>query len=294
MSEKLYKLERAIEFFDDESFIPERFLVFMGPDGPFKLDFPENRTTLFFRGELYDWYGHKVALSDNIVKVLEPFGYYGRSSCSPQEKFLVVTKDHRYALATLCHKRRSDMNNNTPSEFMHSLLHYDYASIPFLKCLDWSFREFKSLESTCFHDHFMHADEYTVFLDVKGKECVHKNHPSFAEYLKPSRSDFDFSSIWFTRGNTHDDLLKHLVFGSREIALSIPSYYLTEITPRANFAEANYLLGDLQISKHGEKITALFPIPDEKGNNRISTDAEIIKHCAKYHDRLPWYYDPSS
>lgn len=291
MSEKIYKLEQITESFSQESPIPERSLVFTGPDYPHKVTFPKDRTTLFFQGELYDWYGHKVALSNNIAKVLEPFGYYGRSSCSPQEKFLVATKDHRYALATLCHERY-DINKNTPTDFVHGLLHYDYASTPFFKCLDWSFREYKNLESTCFHDHFTHADEYTVFLDVKGKECVHKNHPSFEEYLKPSRSNFNFSSIWFTRGNTHDDLLKHLVFGSREVALSISSYYYAQGDPNANFTEANYLLGDLQISKHGEKITTLFPIPDEKGNNRISTDAEVIKHCAGYKDRLCWYYDP--
>ena len=101
MSEILYKLEQITESFSEESPIPERSLVFTGPNYPHKVTFPKDRTTLFFQGKLYDWYGHKVALSDDIAKILKPFGY----SYDSQDQFLVMTDDHRYALATLHYEK---------------------------------------------------------------------------------------------------------------------------------------------------------------------------------------------
>lgn len=283
MSEKLYRLTKAVDTFDGKSSIPKRCLVFEGPDGPHKVFFPKNRTTLFFKDELYDWYGHKVTLSNNIKKVLQPFGYFGNSFDSPKEQFLVVITGNRLALATLCHHERATYLSNTLEDFKHGLLHHDYASTQILEPLDWYFRKLTDLSSTCFGEHFLCANEYAIFAGVDDCSASPKSHPSFEEYIRPVSSAFRPPSIWFSRGHTYDNLLEHRVVRNRQVALG----HFKE----AEHTYANYLIGNLVVSNHGEKITATFPIPDKNGNNRISTDSETIKtHCDT--DCLYWYYDP--
>lgn len=293
MSEKLYKVVEAVDLFDDGDPIPERYLVFEDQEGnTYKAFFPEDRTTLFFKGELYDWHGHKVALSNNIAKILKPFGYAGQSNSQAQEKFLVTTKDHRYALATLCHKQAVHYLKDTIPGFKHCLLHNDFACAPFLKSEKWTFREILDLSSTCFGQHFDPHGEYAVFVDVDDYNAIEKNRPSFKDYQKNSSKDCSFSSIRFARGHTHDHLLKHGVAASRDEILSLYNVNWCGGCPDIAYNESNYLLGNLEMSKHGEKITAKFPIPDKYGNTRISTDSEIIKHCHAWANQLFWYYDP--
>lgn len=293
MSEKLYKVVEAVDLFDEDNPIPERYLVFKDQDGyTDKVFFPEDRTTLFFRGELYDWCGHKVVLSDNIAKILEPFGYAGWSDSRAQEKFLVATKNHRLALATLCHEQTVHCLSGSILGFKHSLLHNDFASVPVLKCAKWTFREVLDLSSTCFRQHFDTDGDYDVFVDVDRRDAIEKDCPSFKDYLKNSPEDCEFSSIRFARKHTHDELLKHGVAASRDEILSLCNVNWCGGRPDIAYNESNYLLGNLEMSKHGEKITAKFPIPDKYGNTRISTDSEIIKHCHAWANQLFWYYDP--
>lgn len=293
MSEKLYKVIEAVDLFDEDCPIPERYLVFEDQDGNTnKVFFPEGRTTLFFRNELYDWYGHEVVLSDNIAKILEPFGYAGWSDSRAQEKFLVATKNHRLALATLCREQTVHWPSGSILGFKHSLLHNDFASVPVLKCAKWTFREVLDLSSTCFRQHFDTDGDYDVFVDVDSRDAIEKDCPSFKDCLKNSPEDCDFSSIRFARKHTHDKLLKHGVAASREEILSLSNMHWYGGNPVIAYAKSNYLLGDLKISKHGEKLTARFPIPDKYGNTRISTDSEVIKHCYTGSGQLYWYYDP--
>lgn len=298
MSEKLYKVIEAVDLFNEDNPIPERYLVFEDQDGNTdKVFFPEDRTTLFFKGELYDWYGHKVILSDNIAKILKPFGYIdvGWPNRQTQEKFLVATKDHRLALATLCRHEQTVhclSGNISILGFKHSLLYNDFISAPVLKCAKWTFREVLDLSSTCFGRHFDPHSEYAVFVDVDSRDVIEKDCPSLEDYQKNPSKGYGFSSIRFARWHTHDHLLKHNFIANREEILSVYNIAGRKGHPGIAYARSNYLLGDLKISKHGEKLTARSPIPDKYGNTRVSTDSEVIKHCHTWGNQLYWYYDP--
>lgn len=286
MSKKLYKVIEAVDLFDENGSIPERYLLFMDSDGnQIKKFFPKYRTTLFFEGELYDWYGHKVMLGSSIAKIIKPFGYFGNSSDNPKEQFLVTRYGGKcLALATLCRHEEKTCLSNTLENYKHNLLHRNYASTQMLKPLDWSFRELVDLSSTCFGKYFMCANEYTIFAGVDDY-ISEKNRPLVTEYVRHANTGSLFPSTWFARGHTYDRLLEHRVVEDRGRALMHFA--------KTGYIYANYLIGNLVISNHGEKITATFPVPDKNGNNRISTDSDVIKlHCATSTDCLYWYYDP--
>lgn len=290
MTEKLYKVVEAIDHFDEDALIPNRCLVFEDKNGILiKKFFPEDRTTLFFQGDLYDWYGRLVIIPDD-VKILKPFGYCGDRS-SVREKFLVLTQDHRLAFAWLSYSNELPIDRDTPLYYKHKLLHAKLSYIPSLKLEKWSFQKIADLKSTCF-DHFKHADEYIAISDVNGGDAIHKNRPSLKEFLNPTEKSFNYSSIWFTRGPTHDQLLEHRILKNRDDILSLYAYDWSINDPRTAYVATNYLLGDLKFSKHGEKMTAKAPIPDEHGNIYVSTDSEVIKHSTKFSSHLIWYYDP--
>lgn len=75
MSEKLnYQLVGAKEIFHDGELIPERALIFEGPNLHEEVSFPKYGTTLIFDGEIYDWFGRKVIKNKSIVEIIHYLG----------------------------------------------------------------------------------------------------------------------------------------------------------------------------------------------------------------------------
>lgn len=295
MSEKLYKVIEAVDLFSESNLIPERYLVFIDSEGhQTKEFFLRDRITLFFQGKLYDWYGREVKVPDD-VSILKPLGYRDDHSLwsSTQEKFLASTPDHRLAFAWISDSDELPVDPNSPMYYKHRLLHARLSYAPSLKLEKWSFQKIVDLQSTCFN-HFKHAEEYLALSGVSGADLSSKNRPSLKNFLSPAEKRFDYPSIWFTRGPTHDQLLEHRILKTRDEILSYSPYVRkwSNNDPCAAHVQANYLLGDLKFSKHGEKMTAKAPVPDEHGNTCISTDSEVIKHSANFSSHLIWYYDP--
>lgn len=292
MSGKLYKVIEAVDLFNEGDLIPERYLVFMDSEGnQTKEFFPKDRTTLFFQGKLYDWYGREVKIPDD-VNIVKPLGYYGGSGYGETlEKFLVLISNRQFAFAWLSHSNELPIDQESPMYFKNRLLHARLSYVPSLKLEKWSFQKIVDLQSTCF-DHFKHADEYMALSGVNGADLSSKNRPSLKNFLSPAEKRFDYPSIWFTHGPTHDRLLEHRILKTRDAILSLYAYDWSSNEPYAAYIQTNYLLGNLNFSKHGEKMTAKAPIPDEHGNTYISTDSEVIKHSANFSSHLIWYYDP--
>lgn len=282
MPEKLYKVIKAVDLFEEGDLMPERYLVFMDSEGDqTKEFFPKDRATLFFQGELYDWYGHKVVLSNEITKVLKPFGY----SHDSRDQFLVITKNHRYALATL-HYEKAD---KLPRNRNHN------PSTPILKCRNWTFEKLANISSTCLDEYFGNSNKCSVFVGANNNSNDNTNSSSsyIPYFIKPEESILNLSCTFFMQGPTYQYPLRHKVFIDREKAVIQLCHPHKEIHWRDDAVTmANYLLGDLQISKHSGKISAIFPVPSQTGNTRISTDSGIIQHGIMNHECLYWYYDP--
>ena len=290
MSEKLYLAEKAVELLDGDNPIPARYLVF---DGPVKVFFPEDRTTLFFQGDLYDWYGRKVQLPYDIHSVIGPYGYEDFGQCYAQESFLVKLKNQRLALANLTYPTDypqfpwQETTSYRQHKYKHKLLHGILAAPPKLELRNWSFQRLVDFSQVGFDSRKLH--DYVAFVGVTGKATIIKNQPSFKGHYKGQLHDTDIPSIWFTCGPTYDCPVEHNIAESRETILRYPSPFLFSNCPE--HVITNYLVGDLTFSEDNTKLSAYSPIPDKTGNNRISTDAEMLNHCLSG-NKICWYYDP--
>lgn len=118
MSEKLYDKIQTVDIYQIDSPSPHHKLIFSGPNTYQEESFPENRDTLFFEGNLYDWNGRMVMLgSKQIANVVDHFGYvrmmdippHGYITDKPLERpesiikdtFLVRLKNGNLALAVM-------------------------------------------------------------------------------------------------------------------------------------------------------------------------------------------------
>ena len=164
-----------------------------------------------------------------------------------------------------------------------------------LRCRNWTFEKLADISSTCLNEYFSDPDKCSVFIGVNDSNNDNTNpRSSYIPYfIKPEESTFNLSCILFIQGNTYQYPLRHKVFIDREKAIAQLSHPREEIRGRDDaITLANYLLGDLQISKHSGKISAIFPVPSQTGNTHISTDSGIIQHGIMNHECLYWYYDP--
>lgn len=87
--------------------------------------------------------------------------------------------------------------------------------------------------------------------------------------------------------------LSHKVFKNRSEIFS--SDIMVSKSPQ-DIQEIYFVYGDISFSKNRNKITAIAPLVDEKGNPlAISTDTEILEHIFKKYkkrsDIICWYYD---
>lgn len=272
MSEKLYKVIEAVDLFNEYNPIPERYLVFEDQDGNTdKVFFPEDRTTLFFKGELYDWYGRQVKIASDIKRIVEPFGH--RLDNSAYETYFVEKEDGRLAIADLSTISSSFYNPNfsMPFHIKNTILGNLLLDKQELKCRDWSFEKFfeQPIEDTCFKV-LNYAGKYKILLGVSDKH-VPKIHPLifFQPYIE-----------------RHTGRMIHLVFKDRTSFLQCAPEGISSA-----ICSTNFLCKHLFISDDGNKATTYLSHGYDPVFDRISTDMEVLLH-AKNSLYVPWYYDP--
>lgn len=276
MSEKLYKVTKAIDYFNDYNLTPDRCLVFMDSNGNrIKKFFPENRTTLFFKGELYDWYGKKVKIANGIKRIIKPFGY--ELGNSAHETYLVETENEKLTIANLCTISPCFYNPDysIPVHVKNEITGGLILNGQELKCPDWYFEEFleQPIENTCFKA-FNYAYDYKILLGVFSKS-LSESYPVILFYPYVAR---------------HLEKIVHCVFKDRASILQSPPKELNLNGNKSIFrAYTNYLCKKLSFSDDGNKATTYLSY--NHGFDRISTDTEVLLH-AKNNQNITWYYDP--
>lgn len=280
MSKKLYEVTKAVDIFNKESPIPERYLIFTGPDGPYKESFPKNHTALLFKGQLYDWYGKKVKIAHDIEKVIGPFGY-GLNNTA-YETYLVKKKDGKLAIANLTtisccyYNPRYPLSTHAKSEITGSIMINGQE----LNCKNWSFESLldSPIEDTCFKV-LEGRQKCQILIGVA--------------FRQPSAIT---SNIYFwpiIEG--HTGAIRHFVFENRKTIMEHSPIELQapKVHRLTNVLSRNYVSNSLTFSNGGNKATTYICIPTGEGISfrRISTDAEVLLH-AKGNPKIIWYYDP--
>lgn len=277
MSEKLYKVVKAIDTFNEDNPIPDRCLIFEDQDGnSAKEFFPEDRTTLFFKGELYDWYGRKVELKGNIAKVLSYYGDAYNSSGYRYETFVTKLADGQLAIACLEYKG-IDLHKITEQIYTkHHVTGDMMFGKPFLNRQSCPFESFyEPLNSpSC----LVELNSWLLRnFNLKYKICINSH---FNCYGNKRIQPILFMSTHLFLNNMHYSLLEHYIFANRDAALKSghPIRYVRE------------LFGNLEFSKNGSKMTAYAELANSK-RVRISTDTDVVHKSCKG-PYIYWYLDP--
>lgn len=282
MSEKLYKLEQIIELFDEESSIPERSLIFTGPDYPHKATFPKDRMTLIFYHKLYDWYGQEVELEPGIKQVLNHFGCLN-DKMRAYETFVVERNDGRLAIAMLDYKDFQKTTNNNLAKMRTTS--WIMVGKPFLtchpKCSFARFQEMPGSSANCLNEINKWLSQN---FDYTCKICL----DVISDDQSIGRLGVFF---WKTYGGAiHDHWMTCRLVENRNNILKAPNSNL----PKGSKLDCIYgdTNGNLLFSEDGSKMTAFTELWHMKGEViRISTDIDVIMHTRKSAD-IFWYYDP--
>ena len=279
MSEKLYKVEEAVDLFDKNSLIPERYLVFMDSEGhQAKEFFPTDRMTLIFYHKLYDWYGREVELGPGIKQVLAHFGCRNGKTRA-YETFVVERNDGRLAIAALDYKDfQKTTNSNLAKMRTTSLI---MVGKPFLTCQPkCSFVKIKS-SVYCLNE----ISKW--LLQNFGYTCI-----ICLDVIPDDQSIGQLGIVfWKTYERTvTDHWMTHRFIENRDDILKASDSNL----PRGS--ELGCICGDangnLLFSEDGKKMTAFTKLWHKKDKLvRISTDIDVIMHTRKSAD-IFWYYDP--
>lgn len=281
MSEKLYEVEKAVDLFNVDSLIPERYLMFMDQEGhQTKEFFPTDRMTLIFNGKLYDWYGREVELGPGIKQVLAHFGCRNGETRA-YETFVVKRNDGRLAIAALDYKDFQKTTNSnlakmrTTSRIM--------VGKPFLTCQPkCSFAKIKS-SVYCLNE----INKWLRFEEL-GFQCH-----ILLDVISDDQSIGQLGIVfWKTYERTvTDHWMTHRFIEKRDDILKVSNSNL----PRGSELDCIYgdTNGNLIFSEDGKKMTAFTKLwRHEKGKTiRISTDTDVIMHTRKSAD-IFWYYDP--
>ena len=272
MSEKLYKVVKAVDLLDGYDLVPERCLVFEDQDGDTdKVFFPKDRTSIIHDGVLYDWYGRQVKIASGIKRIVEPFGH--RLDNYAYETYLVEKEDGRLAIADLSTISFSfyDPNFSMSLHTKNAILGNLILNRQELKCRDRSFEKFfeQPIEDTCFKV-LNYAGKYKILLGVSDKN-VPKIHPLivFQPYIE-----------------RHTGCMRHLIFKDRTSFLRCAPEGISSA-----ICSTNFLRKHLFISDDGNKATTYLSHGYDPVFDRISTDMEVLLH-AKNSLYVPWYYDP--
>ena len=269
MSEKLYKVVEAVDLFDDGNPIPKRYLVFMDSNGnQIKKFFPENRTTLFFQGDLYDWYGNKVRIDEKIKRIRSPLGYTTDQD-GIHETFIIELKKGGLTWARL---ERDPLFTNDLDKSLVS------TRPSVAKYLMTSYRSF------IFEEMILAANsKYRVLekLDPQGiiyafLRCHHPN----------GINNVTCTYIENTRG--------------RQIGNRIYSDWIHAQNISHPLIENAFLLGDIIFSKNGNRMTTYCFDSKMIGQPnfeiyRVSTDASLSKLLNDYGEsanNIHWFLDP--
>lgn len=280
MSEKLYNVIEAVDIFDENSPIPERYLVFMDGDGnQIKEFFPKDRITLFFQGKLYDWYGRKVKLESDITRVISAHGSccgcYGAGDLS-RETFVVQRSDNSLATATLLYE-----NIPAPIGNCQNLARSDAIEIAYQQPIlsirtKWSFEYgYELSKSICYAlcEIAKNLGNFTsIFANISYQDWGNSN-----DYVAFSPNCITGKNCCWITNFIMKDRLSLLTTSIEDIC--------------KNAIKSDYIRGKLLFSRDGKKIKANSPMPDQNGNTRISADLETISYTKRMY-AICWYYDP--
>ena len=232
------------------------------------IPFEEDRITLWHEGKLYDWYGRKVELDDNIAQIIE---FYSGSSFNNEahEQFIVRKKDGRLAIARLRYRYSEAQHSSIPVEHKDILTGRMLGRTPVLECEKY---DFYSIDRTILLEPVFETliknigKELTVFYDVR------KGHESYHTVIRRRGNDF------------YPWIYNCFSTASREEILKLP--------PDIAISEHRYvswLDGWLDVSKDGRKMTSMTIVDDRP--YYISTDVEILEH-RQSRTCIWWYPDP--
>ena len=279
MSEKLYELEQIIELFDEGSSVPERSLIFAGPDYSHKVTFQKNRMTLIFNHKLYDWYGREVELEPGIKQVLAHFGCCNGETRA-YETFVVERNDDRLAIATLDYKDFQKTTNSNLAKMRTTS--WIMVGKPFLSRSCWSFAKFDDSNSrVCLNEinkWLLQKFDYTC------KICLHAT----MDYQELEEDSIVFAKTF--QGTRNDRWIRHHIAKSRNTIFDSSRAHLPTIMD-THFIQGD-IYGDLEFSQNGRKMTAFTNLPSiGKKRAPISTDIDVIRHTRDFAG-IFWYYDP--
>lgn len=290
MLEKLYNVIEAVDIFDENSPIPERYLVFMDGDGnQIKQFFPKDRMTLFFEGKLYDWYGREIKPKSGTTKILSHFGcadHHGDGS-KYYEAFVVKSKNGRLSIAELDVSTEERPSKNLPKTTDQNLakIHTLPFAKPSLRTLNWSFKDFQEppIKHHCMHELNKYLQKN---FDYTCKICT--------DVISPCVDIKDHSTVFVkTVFQGGEELFKHCIFDLSDIkdhntSYQGPSDSTLGITAYKMKHMFDCVFG-LSFSKDGNKMTAFVESPFGNKKIRVSTRADIICHPD---GQIFWYYDP--
>lgn len=280
---------RAIRAVEDLNRPGHRALVFASKDGTVieEVEFPNDRISIIYRGDVYDWFGQKVELGEGIVSVVEPHGFRtnGDDKYFEHEDFIVELSTGRFSIAEV-----SYIDEDSFRAFNDSGLAYNREVVasqarlfkrPILKRSelnkwDFAYKDGEILRGTCFEPFFGRRALPQVFFDCalglgQGRHLTMLKWP----------------------GHGHDDgCIRNYVVPSRKHAFL---YYVDQygwICGVDSYAGwAKYLSGSLNFSHDRQKVSTRFVFPNNDGVTRITTDAEVLEHF-RGAKSIVWYYDP--
>ena len=228
--------------------------------------------------EMYDWYGRKVEISDSIESVISAYGseLNGIIPSSVNQTFIAKKTNGRYTIAIL--KLEDDDNENVKKrmpQFKRILTGEFIGKKPVLETTEW---EFDGIDRELMKTPVMQA-----FI---------KNRPS---YITPTKIDalygvrkpFTVMKPTFTilrapENHGFGTWVRQCFVENRKTIFETP---IGEEPPQIH---ANYLIGDIIVSKDGTKMFAEAPYANKRGRTKIATDIEVINHMKGI--GLFWYY----
>lgn len=275
-------LQKAISAIDDLNHLGKRLIVFENDEtDPHRLtiiQFPENRGTVLFEDRLYDWYGREVIVSEEIKRIVSPFGHYtdGKDLYHCHDNFIVELKTGEYAIPGIKY-RRFAYSGPDYSGLKYAITAGAFNMLPHLDLEDAPrFEEIipDALSGTCFEifKRYRNSSSYAIgknpFLTRRLQEDV--------SCIVCGDSAIDNHKQWFSIAKTREEILE----------TSENSVGMVE-SPEA-YLNMDIFRGNIIVSKNGNKLTANFPIKHYSDQTiRASTDREVLSHMR---DNGFWWY----
>lgn len=256
-----------------------RSLTFMTEQGLSESRFFDENSMAIICGprEMYDWYGRPVEISGSIESVISAYGSEidGITPSNANQTFITKKTNGKYAIAILKLEEESETIKEKMPQFKRILTGGFIGKKPVLEATEW---EFDGIDYELMNSLVMQA--------------YIKNRPS---YITPSRIDA-FSSVrdsFKTSGSTYTVLRtpEDYGFGTWICHCFVPSRDLlfeTAVGKEPPQTHANYVVGDITVSKDGVRMYARAPFADKKGRTKIATDIDVLNHMKGI--GIYWYY----